>query len=226
MQRHAQWDCTIACVCVCVCIWVWNRLPSPPPYMLAKHTHTSPWHTCTHTQRKWSVQQWVWLTLPGQVKRDPGSISAALQSSEPLTDGLSSSLSPSLFPLLPDKFSTALRIKPRLSVLMQEWARHSFPLEAGFTQRISFFFFYYLIFHNRLDREQLYGLSLLRLSGWSDLCNKGFRVFGLWINPILQNKPEPCFPKASLLHSLSFWPLTWQDHKEAPLGNRAQTDLK
>lgn len=84
----------IVCVCmrVCVCIWVWNSIPSPPVYVPAirthKRTHFPLQHTHTHTPRKKrSVQQLVWLTLPRQSKRDPGSISVALQSSEPLVDG-------------------------------------------------------------------------------------------------------------------------------------------
>lgn len=42
----------------------------------------------------------------------------------------------------------------------------------------------------------------LRLPGWSDLHNKGFRVFGIWIKPILTEQTETRFPKASF----TFWP--------------------
>ncbi len=130
------------CECVCVCAYGCEIASRP------LHTHF-PHDTCTHTRRKRSVQQLVWLTLPHQPKRDPGSIFAALQSSEQFFLHLSSFCFHTNLAQLPG-------LKPQLSELMQEWARHSFPSEAGFTHmRADFFFFCYcyLTFHNCLDGE-------------------------------------------------------------------------
>lgn len=109
-------------------------------------------------------------------------------------------LSAALLLLLPDKFSTTPRLKTQLSVVMQEWARHRFSLFTHFS--------FYLIFHNGLDwriSDHIYriGFSLLRLPGWSDLCNKGFK--SLWCLDESQNKSETHFPIASLHHSLSLF---------------------
>ncbi len=122
------------CECVCVCAYGCEIASRP------LHTHF-PHDTCTHTRRKRSVQQLVWLTLPQQLKCDPGSIFAVLQSSERLFLHLSSFCFHTNLARLPG-------LKPQLSELMQEWARHSFPSEAGFTHmRADFFFFIIVTWH-------------------------------------------------------------------------------
>lgn len=134
--QHAQCGCNVECVFMCACIWVWNSFPLPSCLCACQtntQTHTFPLHThdtCAHTQthtyadRKWCVQQLVWFALPRQSKHDLGSISATLQSSEQLADGLSG-----LFlQLLSLCFQTNLARFPDLKPnSLQEWARHTFP---------------------------------------------------------------------------------------------------
>lgn len=132
-------------VCACVHMHV-KQLPITLQFICLPGKHTdahisSTTHMCTHTRRKWSDRKLIWLTLPRQSKCEPGSISAALQSSGRLASRLSTAL-------LPDIFRTTPRLKPQLSVLMQEWARQFSFRGWIYTQER-----FHLTFHNCLDGE-------------------------------------------------------------------------